>query len=114
MTRLIKRYDGSYVLALAAYNAGQHRVKRWIRDWGDPRTGEIDPIDWVELIPFEETRNYVQRVLEAVQVYREKFDGDRRSRPLLVKDLTGRGQAGASAGCTATLTFAAQKPRLPC
>lgn len=114
LTRLIKRYDGSYVLALAAYNAGQHRVKRWIRDWGDPRTGEIDPIDWVELIPFEETRNYVQRVLEAVQVYREKFDGDRRSRPLLVKDLTGRGQAGASAGCTATLTFAAQKPRLPC
>ncbi len=114
LTRLISGYQGSYVLALAAYNAGEHRVNRWIGDWGDPRTGEVDPVDWVELIPFEETRNYVQRVLEAVQVYREKFDGNGRSRPLLVKDLTGRGQDGASAGCTAALTFTAKQLRQPC
>ncbi len=112
--RLIGSYDGSYVLALAAYNAGNQRVKRWIRDWGDPRTGEVDPVDWVELIPFEETRNYVQRVLEAVQVYREKFDGSGPSRPLLADDLTGRRQGGASAGCTATPSFAAETPPARC
>jgi soluble lytic murein transglycosylase len=67
---LINDYRGSYVLALAAYNAGPARVKRWIRNNGDPRDSEIDVIDWIELIPFEETRDYVQRVLENVQMYR--------------------------------------------
>ncbi|MFB3150728.1 MAG: transglycosylase SLT domain-containing protein, partial [Alphaproteobacteria bacterium] len=67
---LINHYRGSYVLALAAYNAGPARVKRWIRNNGDPRDSEIDVIDWIEMIPFEETRDYVQRVLENVQMYR--------------------------------------------
>ena len=67
---LIANYDGSYVLALAAYNAGPRRVRRWIGNVGDPRRGEVDMIDWIELIPLSETRNYVQRVLEAVTVYR--------------------------------------------
>lgn len=67
---LINDYRGSYVLALAAYNAGPSRVKRWIRNNGDPRDSEIDVIDWIELIPFGETRNYVQRVLENVRMYR--------------------------------------------
>ena len=67
---LIKDFKGSYVLALAAYNAGPHRVKRWIKAHGDPRVSEIDAIDWIEMIPFSETRNYVQRVLENLQIYR--------------------------------------------
>ncbi len=68
---LIGKYDGSYILAIAAYNAGGSRVNQWIREWGDPRTGDIDVIDWIELIPFTETRNYVQRVLENLQMYRQ-------------------------------------------
>ena len=67
---LLKEFDGSYVLAVASYNAGESRVYSWIDEYGDPRTGAIDVIDWVELIPFAETRNYVQRVLETVPVYR--------------------------------------------
>ncbi len=67
---LLARYNGSYVLALAAYNAGPNRVRRWIARFGDPRAPEVDVIDWIEMIPLGETRNYVQRVLEAVPVYR--------------------------------------------
>ena len=70
LRRLIEKFDGSYVLALAAYNAGPLNVKRWMKNAGDPRTIEVDVIDWVERIPFRETRNYVQRVLENVTVYR--------------------------------------------
>ncbi len=72
--RLLRAYDGSYVMAVAAYNAGSSRVRRWIRDFGDPRRPEIDTIDWVERIPITETRNYVQRVLESLQVYRHRLD----------------------------------------
>ncbi len=72
MEMLIDDYNGSYVLAIAAYNAGKTRANRWIKDYGDPR-GEVDPIDWVESIPFSETRNYVMRVLENVQVYRHRL-----------------------------------------
>ena len=54
----------------AAYNAGSGRVQQWIAEYGDPRSQQIDVIDWVEKIPFSETRNYVQRVLEGLQVYR--------------------------------------------
>ncbi len=67
---LLDKYDGSYVLAVAAYNAGPGRVGQFLRDFGDPRTDGTDVIDWVESIPLDETRNYVQRVLEAVPVYR--------------------------------------------
>lgn len=68
---MIERFDDSYVLAIASYNAGPTRVSRWIRSsLCDPRKPECDPIDWVERIPIEETRNYVQRVIENLQNYR--------------------------------------------
>lgn len=68
--RLLKRYDGNYPMAIAAYNAGPGRVSEWVNLFGDPRDKSIDLIDWIELIPISETRNYVQRVLENVYVYR--------------------------------------------
>ena len=68
---LIKKYDGSYPLAIAAYNAGPHNVNKWIRRMGNPSQNKKELIDWIERIPYGETRNYVQRVLENLTVYRE-------------------------------------------
>jgi soluble lytic murein transglycosylase len=73
---LLDQFNGSYIMAAAAYNAGASRPRRWVDDYGDPRKGEIDPVDWVEFIPFSETRNYVQRVLENTQVYRHRLSGE--------------------------------------
>ncbi len=73
---LVDDFNGSYVLAIAAYNAGSQRAREWIGDWGDPRSRSIDVVDWVELIPFAETRNYVQRVMENLQVYRHRLAGE--------------------------------------
>ena len=67
--RMMDTYGGSYPLAVAAYNAGPGNVNRWLRDNGDPRYGSTDWIDWIERIPLQETRNYVQRVLENAVVY---------------------------------------------
>jgi soluble lytic murein transglycosylase len=64
---------GSLILAFAAYNAGAGRVQQWIAAHGDPREPSVDPIDWIELIPFNETRHYVQAVMENLQVYRLRF-----------------------------------------
>ena len=66
--RMLNNYGGSHVLAIAAYNAGPGNVNRWIRTIGDPRTN-MDVLDWIEAIPYSETRNYVQRVLENAVVY---------------------------------------------
>jgi soluble lytic murein transglycosylase len=70
LEHLLDDYGGSYILTIAAYNAGPGNVRKWIEDHGDPRSGGVDAIDWVEMITFEETRNYVMRVLENVGVYR--------------------------------------------
>ena len=59
------------MLALAGYNAGPARAKRWIKDFGDPRDSDVDTIDWIESIAFDETRNYVQRILESLIAYRQ-------------------------------------------
>ncbi len=66
---LLERFDGALPLVLAAYNAGETRVRKWLRDYGDPRAGEVSMTNWVELIPVAETRNYVQRVMEGKAVY---------------------------------------------
>jgi soluble lytic murein transglycosylase len=66
----IQRFGGSWVLAIAAYNAGTNRIEEWLQTYGDPRDGDPRMIDWIEQIPFAETRNYVQRVIENVVVYR--------------------------------------------
>ena len=71
--RLISYYDGSYPLAIAAYNAGPGNVNRWLRQNGDPRRGEISWIEWIEKIRFFETKNYVQRVLENAVVYEKLY-----------------------------------------
>jgi soluble lytic murein transglycosylase len=72
LAALLQEYGGSYILTFAAYNAGRGRVKQWMGLHGDPRDPRIDPVDWVERIPFAETRNYVQRVMENLQVYRKR------------------------------------------
>jgi len=72
---MINDFSGSYVLATAAYNAGPGRPADWLTFCGDPRTSSADPVDFIECIPFSETRNYVMRVLEATQVYRARING---------------------------------------
>lgn len=82
----VDEFNGSYILAIASYNAGKGRVREWLGVYGDPRDPKMDPVDWIELIPNYETRNYVQRVLENVQVYRARLY---KNPPLgIVKDLT--------------------------
>jgi len=84
---VIQDYRGSYIMTFAGYNAGRGRVKEWIERYGDPRDPSVDPVDWVERIPFSETRNYVQRVMENVQVYRTRFGSNA---PLTIQtDLRG-------------------------
>jgi soluble lytic murein transglycosylase len=70
---LLKDYSGSFILTFAGYNAGRGRVQQWVAQHGDPRDPKIDAVDWVERIPFAETRNYVQRVMENLEVYRGRF-----------------------------------------
>src|SRR5215510_5616469 len=82
----IDEFSGSYVLALASYNAGPGRAREWISEFGDPRSGKIDPIDWIHRIPLEEAREYVQKVLSNIQVYRARL-GDEANAVRLNTDL---------------------------
>ncbi len=70
---MIREFGGSYVLAVAAYNAGPGRARQWVKERGHPRDPAVDAVDWIEMIPFTETRNYVQRVMENLQVYRARL-----------------------------------------
>jgi soluble lytic murein transglycosylase len=73
LSALFKEYAGSYVMTFAGYNAGRGRVRQWVAQHGDPRDPNVDEVDWVERIPISETRNYVQRVMENLQMYGVRF-----------------------------------------
>ncbi len=73
---LLQEYKGSAIMTFAGYNAGRGRVRDWVKAYGDPRDPHVDPVDWVERIPFAETRNYVERVMENLLVYRARFGDD--------------------------------------
>ncbi len=75
----LDEWQGSYVLGLPSYNAGPGRTRQWVKEFGDPRDANMDPIDWIERIPIEETRNYVAKVLSNIQVYRARLG---ETRPL--------------------------------
>ena len=76
LDHLIKRLGNNIVLVSASYNAGPSRARRWIKERGDPRARNVDVIDWIEHIPFRETRNYVMRVAESLPVYRARLTGE--------------------------------------
>jgi soluble lytic murein transglycosylase len=76
LSALLKEYAGSHILTFAGYNAGRGRVRDWVKLYGDPRDPNVDAIDWVERIPLSETRNYVQRVIENLLVYRVRFESN--------------------------------------
>lgn len=86
LAQQLKTFNGSYILAFAAYNAGPNRAQQWIKKFGDPRKDSVNKIDWIEDIPFRETRNYVMRVIESLHVYRARIDG-RTPKLKIVNDL---------------------------
>jgi soluble lytic murein transglycosylase len=90
LARRAAQYGGSYVMAAAAYNAGAGRVDQWVAQFGDPRSSRVDIIDWIEMIPFEETRNYVQRVMEGLYVYRARLSG--KAGPMTINQDLARGR----------------------
>ena len=75
ISALFQEYSGSYIMTMAGYNAGRGRVRQWVAQHGDPRDPKVDAVDWVERIPLAETRNYVQRVMENLQVYGARLRG---------------------------------------
>jgi soluble lytic murein transglycosylase len=83
--QLLGEYRGCYILAFAAYNAGGANVGDWIKQYGDPRNPQVDAIDWIERIPFTETRNYVQKIVENLHIYRARLDD--RAPNLMTADL---------------------------
>ena len=97
--QLVERFSGSYIMAAAGYNAGPGRPPQWSTFCGDPRGGSSDPLDFIECIPFSETRNYVMRVMENMQVYRAKLNGG--SAPITLSSDLRRGAYGyAPSGAT--------------
>ena len=102
---LVADFNGSYILTLVAYNAGPRRSREWVDEYGDPRGGQVDPVDWVECIPFNETRQYVQKVMQNVHVYRSRLS------PESVRPMTADLKRGTPADITvASTSFAAPSP----
>jgi soluble lytic murein transglycosylase len=92
--RMLNRWDGSVPLAVASYNAGSGNVSKWIRAYGDPRSGSVDMIGWIEAIPFSETRGYVQRVIENSVVYDSINPQPTQRTALHVSRYLGKGSPG--------------------
>jgi soluble lytic murein transglycosylase len=123
VVELMEELGGNYVLVAGAYNAGIGAVNYWLSVNGDPRGGSAERwIDWIEAIPVPETRNYVQRVLEAVQVYRARLGDNALSaanvakrwngtvEPIDVTHAASRGNTGSGKGC---VTQTSAKPGSP-
>jgi soluble lytic murein transglycosylase len=108
---LLQQFGGSYVLAIASYNAGAGRANQWMAAFGDPRETNADVVDWIERIPFNETRNYVQRVLENTQVYRNVLAG--RDAPLTITADLRRGGYSALAATTGQFSSSPEPSRTP-
>ena len=102
----LDEFKGSYVLTIPGYNAGPGRVRQWLREFGDPRTSAIEPIDWIHRIPFEETREYVQKVLSNLQIYRARL-GDEATALRLLEDLR---RSAPAVGRRAAVVTAAPDP----
>ena len=110
LSDLIDGYNGSYFLALAAYNAGPGRVKEWMGIYGDPRNPDVDPIDWIERIPFTETRRYVVKIMETLQLYRSRLAGPDQALHL-VQDLNrGRRVPASETASVASMPAVAKTP----
>jgi len=105
---LVDDFGGSYVLTLVAYNAGPRRAKDWVADFGDLRSPDIDPIDWVETIPFQETRQYVQKVLQNLHVYRSRLA------PKTVRPMSADLRRGSSAELIVASTSAPPEGQAQC
>jgi soluble lytic murein transglycosylase len=104
--QLMDQFSGSYVMATAAYNAGPGRPTEWTSFCGDPRSSSVDPADFIECIPFSETRDYVMRVMEGMQVYRARLAGG-TGKLTLPADLKRGGYGyGSSSSPTTALTAA--------
>ncbi|MDX1782391.1 MAG: transglycosylase SLT domain-containing protein, partial [Thalassovita sp.] len=88
LATLSERFNGNILMVAAGYNAGPNRPENWMTQYGDPRSGAVDVIDWIEFIPFRETRNYVMRVAESLPVYRARLGRDPLPQPFS-RELTG-------------------------
>ncbi len=102
--QLVDQFSGSYVMAAAAYNAGPGRPTQWAVSCGDPRSSATDPLDFIECIPFSETRDYVMRVMEATQVYRARLNGG--AAPITLEADLKRGAYGYTAHPATALSAA--------
>jgi soluble lytic murein transglycosylase len=102
--QMVNQFSGSYIMAAAGYNAGPGRPAAWVNMCGDPRAGSTDPLDFIECIPFSETRNYVMRVLENMTVYRAKANGG--SAPITLSSDLKRGGYGYSSVAQSVATSA--------
>lgn len=89
LARLVAEFGDVPVLVAAGYNAGPGRPRRWVEQFGDPRQADVDVVDWIEHIPFSETRNYVMRVGESLPVYRARL-GKADAVPRLAAEMVGR------------------------